>query len=97
MTNIECKKVLTWLYNRLKNKYHEDDQILDKVVYIIKHKTIIDDRVSVNFINALCNKYYPGFELEQSPDLKMGYSNEEKKEIYSLISSVVIDTIQSQQ
>ncbi|NDD85946.1 hypothetical protein EBZ38_16925, partial [bacterium] len=86
MNNIECANFLSWLCNRLQNKYHEDEDIINKIKYILDNKKVVDDRISVKFIGALCNKYYPGFELEQTPDLKMGYSNEEKQEIYNLIS-----------
>lgn len=96
MNSKECAEFLLWLYHRLKLKYKEEDIVLKKIGYIIQQKKIVDDKISVNFINGLCNKYYPGFELEQTPDLKMGYSNEEKREIRSLIASIVTDTINAQ-
>jgi len=97
MNNQQCKEFLVWLINRLDIKYKEDKKIIDKVQYIIENKKIIDERVSISFINGLCNKYYPGYDFERSEDLHIGYADQEKKEIYSLVSSIVIDTINAQQ
>lgn len=97
MNNQRCKEFLVWLLNRLERKYSEDQEVLDKVRYIISNKKILDERISVDFINNVCNKYYPGFHFDKQQDLSMGYTDQEKKEIYSLVSSVVIDTINAQQ
>lgn len=97
MNNQQCKEFLVWLINRLRNKYQEDQEVIDQIQHIIDHKKIIDERISVKFINGLCNKYYPGFDFERSEDLSIGYADHEKKEIYSLLSSVIIDTINAQQ
>jgi hypothetical protein len=97
MNNQQCKEFLVWLTNRLKLKHGESQEVLDKINYVISNKKIIDERISVNFINGLCNKYYPGFSFEKSEDLSLGYTNHEKKEIYSLVSSIIIDTINQQQ
>ena len=97
MNNQQCKEFLVWLSNRLQIKYGEDSAVLDRIKYLIDHKKIIDESISVRFINGLCNKYYPGFDFEKTEDLSLGYTNIEKKEIYSLVSSIIIDTINAQQ
>jgi hypothetical protein len=97
MNNQRCKEFLVWLLNRLERKYSEDEEVLDKIRYIISNKKILDERISVDFINNVCNKYYPGFSFEKTEDLSLGYTNHEKKEIYSLVSSIIIDTINQQQ
>lgn len=97
MNNQQCKEFLVWLVNRLERKYDEDKEVLEKIHHLISDKKIIDERISVNFINGLCNKHYPGFSFEKSEDLSLGYTNSEKKEIYSLVSSIIIDTINQQQ
>lgn len=96
MNGIQCKEFLVWLSNRLKLKYHEDDLVLKKLEYIIQNKKIIDERVDVKFINGICNKHYPGFHFDRTEDLQIGYPDQEKKEIYSLVSSIVLDTINAQ-
>lgn len=96
MNNQESKEFLVWLLNRLQRKYSEDQEILDKIQHLISHKKIVDERISVDFINNVCNKYYPGFHFDKQEDISIGYSDQEKKEIYSLISSVIIDTINAQ-
>lgn len=97
MNNQQCKEFLVWLLNRLERKYSEDKEVLDKIRYMIAHKKILDERISVGFINNVCNKHYPGFHFDKQEDLSIGYTDQEKKEIYSLISSVVIDTINAQE
>lgn len=97
MNNQQCKEFLVWLLNRLERKYSEEEEVLNRVRYIISHKKILDERISVDFINNICNKYYPGFDFDKQQDLAIGYTNQEKKEIYSLVSAVVIDTINAQQ
>lgn len=96
MNSVQCKEFLVWLVSRLKLKHHEHDLILKKLEYIIHNKKIIDERVDIKFINGLCNKHYPGFDFDRSEDLNIGYADQEKKEIYGLISSVVLDTINAQ-
>jgi hypothetical protein len=97
MNNQTCKEFLVWLQSRLKLKYNEDPDVLKRIQYIIDHKKIIDERVSVNFINGICNRHYPGFDFEKTPDFSMGYGDEEKKRIYSFVSSIIVDTINAQQ
>jgi hypothetical protein len=97
MNDQQCKEFLVWLINRLERKYGESPEVLEKINHLISHKKIIDERISVSFINGLCNKYYPGFSFEKIEDLSLGYTNHEKKEIYSLVSSIIIDTINQQQ
>lgn len=97
MNNQQYKEFLVWLVNRLKIKFNEDDQVIATLQDIISNKKIIDERINVNLIDNICNKYYPGFEFENTDDLKIGYTNQEKKEIYTLISSVMIDTIKGQE
>ena len=63
MNNQKCKEFLVWLLNRLELKYSEDPEVLNKIKYVISNKKIIDERISINFINGLCNKYYPGFHF----------------------------------
>ena len=96
MNSIQCKEFLVWLLSRLRLKYDEDPIVLKKIEYIIQHKKIIDERVDVKFINGLCNKHYPGFDFDRSDDFRIGYANQEKTEIYNLISAVVLDTINAQ-
>jgi len=96
MNSTQCKEFLVWLSSRLQLKYGEDSAVIKKIQYIIQYKRIIDDRIDIKFINGLCNKHYPGFDFERSEDLKIGYADNEKKEIYTLVSSIVLDTINAQ-
>lgn len=97
MNNQQYKEFLVWLINRLRIKFNEDEQVIATLQDIIDNKKIIDERINVNLIDRICNKYYPGFDFENTDDLKIGYTNHEKKEIYSLISSVIIDTLKGQE
>lgn len=96
MNSTQCKEFLVWLSSRLQLKYNEDPTVIEKIQYIIQNKKLIDDHIDIKFINGLCNKHYPGFDFDRSEDLKIGYVNSEKKEIYSLVSSIVLDTINAQ-
>ena len=96
MNDIQCREFLNWLLSRLKLKYNENDEVLNKLNYIIQNKKLIDYSVSVKFINHLCNKHYPGFDFEKTETMDIGYTNHERKEIYNLVSSVIIDTINAQ-
>lgn len=96
MNSTQCKEFLVWLSSRLQLKYGEDSAVIKKIQYIIDNKRIIDDRIDIKFINGLCNKHYPGFDFDRSEDLKIGYANSEKKQIYTLVSSIVLDTINAQ-
>jgi hypothetical protein len=97
MKNQECKEFLVWLHTRLKNKYNEDPEVLKKIQFIIDNKKLIGHHISVHFINAMCNRHYPGWEFEKTPDLEIGYGDHEKRQIYTFVSSLVLDTINAVQ
>lgn len=93
MNNQESMDFLLWLYQRLKVKYNEDECILLKLDDIIKNKKIVNQKIHPQFIQDICEKNYPGFFMEKSTDIDMGYSPQERSDIRSFVSSIIIDTL----
>lgn len=96
MSDKECKDFLSWLSARLRTKYNEDKDILNCFNAIIAHKKLIDKSINPEFIVHMCERYYPGFFLEKSDDLGIGYLPSERIEIQSRMASIIADTILEQ-
>ncbi len=76
---------LTWLYFRLKNKYREDDIILNRLADIVHNFTIADTSIKKSDVEALCKKHFIQYDM----DGEYGFTQEMKDRLRDL----VIDTI----
>jgi hypothetical protein len=93
MSSITDKDFFTWLHNRLKIKYREDEEILAKLLEVVNNKRIIDKRIDSNFIHKICEKNYPGFHFDYCSETKIGYTPDEKTAIKNLVTSIILDTL----
>lgn len=87
--NKDTKKFIIWLSNRLKNKYHENDEIVSIIENISTQYLLINKSIKKNVIDDLCKKYYPDFDIEKTTGLNIGYSKEEQNNIRSMFIDVV--------
>jgi hypothetical protein len=76
---------LTWLYHRLKNKYGEEDIVLNRLADLVHNYTIVDTSIKKSEIEYLCKKHFIQFDMDE----EYGFS----KEIKTKIKELVIDTI----
>lgn len=83
----EPVKFLSWLYHRLKNKHNEEDIILNRIADIIHNYQIINQSVSMKYIDQMCNKHFVQFDLDE----EFGFDHKFKNELRFLIIDIISD------
>lgn len=78
---------LNWLYFRLKNKYNEDDIILNRVADIIHNYKLINSSIDIETIDKLCKNVYPHFDLDLGG--LNGFDNESRNKLRLLVISTI--------
>ena len=87
------KKFLEWLKNRLVNKYHEDQLIVNTLDSIIKTKAIVSEAIDVGAVERICNKVWPNFDGTNSGDI-IGiteYTEPEREEIRKCVTGILLE------
>lgn len=93
MNNDNDKKFLEWLKNRLVNKYHEDQLIVNTLDNIIKTKAIVSEAIDVGIVEKICNKVWPNFDGTNSGDI-IGiseYTENEKDQIRKCVTGILLE------
>lgn len=90
-TNLIPSNFLGWLFNRLKFKYHEDETILYQIKDIYSNYILFPKKIPIDIIDKICKKHYPDFDIDKTPDLNIGYTNNERLQIKQFIVSVIED------
>lgn len=87
------KKFLEWLKNRLINKYHEDDLIVNTLDNIIKTKLMVSESIDLETVEKICNKIWPNFDGTNSGDI-IGiteYTEPEKEQIKKCVTGIILE------
>lgn len=92
---MENKEFLHWLANRLvfKHGYSSDDQVVVTLSTILNEDKKQEIKLGDDEIDMIISKYYADFFLEKTPDMNIGYTNNERDSIRSNIKSIVVDII----
>jgi|688.fasta_scaffold1296341_2 hypothetical protein len=96
MNHESDKKFLEWLKNRLINKYHEDNSIVNTLDSIIKTKVILSAEnkiINQAIVEKICNKVWPNFDGSNSGDI-IGiteYSESERNEIRKCVTGILLE------
>lgn len=80
---------LKWLYLRLKNKFNEEEFILNSLAEIINNCNIIKTKFDIDFAEKLCSKHFLEYNLGSDNESFYGFSEDLKKRLVDL----VIDTV----
>lgn len=97
------EKFLSWLFNRMTIKYQESNIVINRLKNILaKDKKNTHKTPSPLFIEQMCQKHYPTFNMEKDPDqnkekiegLNWGYTIEEKENIRSFIIQLYNDIME---
>lgn len=83
----EPVKFLSWLYHRLNNKYNEEDIVLARLADIIHNYQIINQSVSMKYIDEICKKHFVQFDLDD----EFGFNDKFKNQIRYLLIDVIAD------
>jgi hypothetical protein len=89
-------KFLSWFYNRVITKHKESTIIIDRLknIFINNRRKKNNKIPSPEFIEKMCEKYYPDFHMGKDNDLKWGYTAREKENIREFIKNLYMDTIE---
>lgn len=88
-------KFLSWFYSRATSKYKESNVIINRLKNLfISSRKAIKRIPSSEFIEKMCEKYYPDFHMEKADDLKWGYTPKERESIRGFIKNLYMDTIE---
>jgi hypothetical protein len=80
---------LTWLYLRLKNKHHEDVEVLNTLRLLIENHKLAKKNIEVDFIDRICKNHFIEFDMERTPDLNFGFTDEDRNKYRGLVLDVV--------
>lgn len=89
---------LNWLKNRLKNKYDEDDLVIDNLDRIINTKKIVNKAIDVSVVEHICCSLWPNFN-NASSDYFCGIdemNSKEKDDIRLLVTKILAEARKSQ-
>lgn len=90
--NLEDKKFLVWLSNRMifKHGYSKDDLIIKKLIGLASEQII---NVTDTDLDLIISKYYTDFLLDKTEDMDIGYTNTERNNIRVYVKSLVDDIV----
>jgi hypothetical protein len=89
---------LSWLSKRLRivHRYSSDNNIilsLDKAIKYISEQKQYSFDISDKDLDLILSKYYSDFFLGSCDNLKIGYTDQQRKEIRTTIKKIVCDVI----
>lgn len=84
---------LHWLYFRLKFKYKEDNSILSQYEKLLSDNRLIKKTIPIDFIDKICKQHFIDFDMEKTPDLNMGFNEEERSKIRNFAIDVLNKTL----
>jgi len=88
-------KFLSWFYNRVGTKHQESTIIVNRLKNIFTNNRKAIKRIpSPEFIEKMCEKYYPDFNMDKADDLKWGYTTKERESIRAFIKNLYMDTVE---
>jgi hypothetical protein len=83
------KEFLGWLSKRLTNKYQEDKSVIDNINSLSDNFFIIPKKIPLTFIDQLCKKHFPDFDMDKCAEFRGGFDEDERRKI----RSIVIETL----
>lgn len=88
--------IIEWLINRLIHKYGHspNDQIVElfqKLLISIRKPYTID--MDLKSFDKIISRYYPDFLLEKTPEMNVGFSEQERNTLRQTMFSIVCDVV----
>jgi len=80
---------LTWLYLRLKYKYNENTEVLNSLKLLIENHKLAKKSIDIDFIDRICKNHFVEFDMERTPDLGFGFTDNDRAKYRSLVLDVV--------
>lgn len=92
--SLNFKSYLSWIVNRLKYKYQENDNVLSGLISKTKEYVHIKKNISNEQLNEICRHFYLDWDLPKC-EINIGMSEEEKQKTKSFIRELLIHISQT--
>lgn len=86
------KHSLLWIRNRLKNKFHDDQLVINELDNIINNYLLVKKVIPINNIEQICKKYYADWDLEKS-ELSFGMDESDKVNVRTFVINLLKDLV----
>lgn len=86
---------LNWLYLRLQNKYQEDQEVLHELKQIIDEYSLVKMNIKSTFIDDICKKHFVDFDMEKTPDLNFGFSEQDRCRYRNFVMDIITNISRS--
>jgi hypothetical protein len=83
------KKFIGWFINRLRNKHHEDPEVVDEIVGFLQNHIFLKRQTTVQSLDKICKEFYPDFDIDRNPDIAFGYTEEERNHMRKMIVKAI--------
>lgn len=70
--------LVKWLYARLKNKYHEDEEVLLRLNYFMANYRVVKNKVNNDYIDSICKKHFVDYDMEKCEEFTFGFTEQER-------------------
>ena len=86
------KNSLLWIRNRLQNKFHDDQLVIDELDSIINNYLLVKKIIPIQDIEKICKKYYADWDFEKS-ELSFGMDDTDKVNVRTFIINLLKDLV----
>lgn len=91
--NQNVSEFLNLLSARLKHKYKENVIIINKIDQIKDKFILLPKQINIDTLDKICKKFYFDFDMEKSTDINLGYTEDEKNKIRTMIIGILYEFI----
>jgi hypothetical protein len=89
MSITKNKEFINWIVQRMKHKYKEDTIIINSLNYINENFIFVPKKISLEFVDKICSKHYPDFNLEKCDDLNFGFDESERMRLRNFVLDII--------
>lgn len=86
--SLNFESYLSWILNRLKYKYQENDHVLSEFIFKTKEYLHIKKNISDEQLNEICRHFYQDWDLPKC-EINIGMNEEEKQKTKSFIRELL--------
>jgi hypothetical protein len=89
MNGLELKKLINWVINRLEYKYKENIEIISSLKSLEENFIFIPKKIPIKFVDNICKKHYPDFDMEKTSDLNFGFNEKERMILRNFVINIL--------
>lgn len=69
---------IKWIYLRLKNKYREEEDVLQTLESLINEYQLIKKQISAEYIDNVCRKHFCDYDLDKCEEFSFGFTEQDR-------------------